>query len=113
MGKAELSGLACAALILAPVFAMVFVRVAQFSSDSYRQRWGRYKWVITWHGSFLASGSSYRCEDPAAIDDVAARILTEWFDSPDGELALLRASHRSGYAIAVELGDGRGRAFGG
>lgn len=113
MGRPEFAGLACAAFILAPVLAVVCLRVAQFTSDRDRRRYGRYAFVVTRSGSFVADGSSYRSEDPSELDDVAQRILCEWFDSLPGETELLRDSHRNRYAILVELpGFGTGRAFG-
>lgn len=111
--RPELAGLACAAFILAPVLAVVCLRVAQFTSERERQRWGRYEWVITRSGSYVVEGSSYRCEDPSVLDEIAGRILCEWFESLPGETELLRDSHRSRYAILIELaGVGVGRAFG-
>ena len=96
-----ITGALCSATILAPTVVYVVVQTRDFLSTKYRQRFGRWEWVVSRSGSFLAEGVSFRKEDPDDREGIAARILEEFFESEAGERALLYDSHRERYCCRV------------
>lgn len=104
-------GAGIATVILLLFVPFIFARVHDFQRSN-RYEWASFRWTIERGGSFVASGSSYRREDLDYLDAVAAMILEEWFESPDGQRALRSFSHRTRYSCLVQL-DGRvGKSWG-
>lgn len=104
-------GVVIGLLIIAPLLVPIGIRT--FRRDSYAERWGRYEYKITRSGSFVFEGMSYRKENPESLDEIAQRLLVEWFDSEGGASALVYDSHHERYRCIVFLQEyGAGEAWG-
>lgn len=109
--RPEFVGALLALALLGSLAIPICVRA--FGRDRHAERWGRYEYTVTRSGSFIDSGSSFRLEDPAELDEIARRILTEWFESLDGQDALCEDPHHGDYRCLILLhGYGAGEAWG-
>lgn len=101
-----IGGVAVGCGVIIPLLVPVYLRA--FGRDRYVERWGRYEYRITRDDSFVFAGTSYRKENPDALDDVANRILLEWFDDVKGALG----DGENYHCIAFLKGYGVGEAWG-
>lgn len=109
--SAVVAGLLCSAAILVPTLIFVVVRVVEFRRSA-TEHGARCAWTVRCKDVIVASGQQYRYENWEKLDDVAADVLSEWFDSRDGELELARDGKEMHYSCTVQVDGKVGRSWG-